>query len=456
MKESAIMKLWPPCLLAFLLLPIYAFADYNYYSHLPNTVKTLQPIHVGDSQSIDLYLNQKTENNLLISASLQETRTKNYLSQYFSPWQRMSYGRVAYYRHYENGQINAYRGNLGIGENFQVHRPVWFQRIEANIDIAHFPNSNQDAIAIDNTYVRLFPTIEPHFGATHVAGSGYPLDDFQLSVEWAGTPLHVLHYTQDGAWAFVLTPSVSGWVRTESIATVDDAFISQWHQKQFAALIQRKQGIRDSQWYYRFEGYLGAIFPFIQSTSTGLEILIPVKDINNQAAIKTTTLSHEKAALMPWSATPAHVALLIKQLLGEPYGWGGLYFYGDCSSTLKGLYTPFGIWLPRNSAAQALAYKNISLQTLSPEERRAAILKQGKPWMTLISVTGHVMLYIGESQGEVMTFQNVWAMVTMSRTNQVGRDVIGRAVLMSLKLSYGETGMFPQIDADNLRMTFLN
>lgn len=30
-----------------------------------------------------------------------------------------------------------------------------------------------------------------------------------------------------------------------------------------------------------------------------------------------------------------------------------MYFYNDCTAELKNLFTPFGIWLPRNSGAQA-------------------------------------------------------------------------------------------------------
>ena len=42
---------------------------------------------------------------------------------------------------------------------------------------------------------------------------------------------------------------------------------------------------------------------------------------------------------------------------------GGLYNNRDCSSMIKDLYSPFGIWFPRNSKSQATnigRLKNIS------------------------------------------------------------------------------------------------
>ena len=32
--------------------------------------------------------------------------------------------------------------------------------------------------------------------------------------------------------------------------------------------------------------------------------------------------------------------------MGCPYGWGGMYFYNNCSAELKSLFTPFGFGYP--------------------------------------------------------------------------------------------------------------
>lgn len=62
---------------------------------------------------------------------------------------------------------------------------------------------------------------------------------------------------------------------------------------------------------------------------------------------------------MPIKSSPKNFAKLIKSMVCKPYGWGNLYFNNDCSSEIRSLMLPFGIFLPRNSADQAQAGKNI-------------------------------------------------------------------------------------------------
>lgn len=61
---------------------------------------------------------------------------------------------------------------------------------------------------------------------------------------------------------------------------------------------------------------------------------------------------------------------VVDLILHSKYGWGGLYQERDCSSMIRDLYAPFGIWLPRNSFQQAKIGKVISLKTLSSEQKR--------------------------------------------------------------------------------------
>lgn len=436
-------------------VPAILLADYSYFKHLPSHVKSYQPISVHSTQDIYQFVPKKTRNKILISKSSQQKYVHEFMSHYFSPWrEHIGYITLDFLRRYIVRETDFYQHHLGLGENFHQHTQAWFKQIQDNMDMKKYPNNIQEAITVDNAYIRLFPTISPHFGDQHEAGNGYPFDDFQLSVAWAGTPVHILQMSADGAWAFVMTPSVSGWVEAKTLATVDRKFMARWRKEKYIAMITRKYPIKDVKGHYRFDAYLGSVLPLDHSTKEAYSVLAPVKDINNKAQLVLASIPKVAARSMPWLPTPEHFAMLIHQLLGVPYGWGGIYYYGDCSSSLKSLFAPFGIWLPRNSAAQARAARNMSLENLLPKARRAAILKYGKPFTTLISVTGHVMLYIGKYKGDVMTFQNVWAFATMSRNRKMGRDIIGRAVLMPLKLSYGRSGIFPQIDAAGLRITF--
>lgn len=449
------MKKYFSLLILCLCLPTLASADYRYYQNLPLHVSAQSVISIHNTQNIFHFIDSKTENKRLITEAQQLRDYHAFLDRLFSPWRkRLSYLAAEQMRQVALSEKVAYQHALGYGENFHQHRKVWFDEIANNMNLAKFPSHDEKAIAVNNAYIRLFPTMVPHFGANHDAGSGYPFDDFQVSVLWAGTPVRVLHLSKDSAWAFVLTPSVTGWVQVSALASVSNQFMSKWEDAAFVAITKREIAIKDVNGHYRFDAYMGSVFPLVKPAKGGFEILVPVKDGDNNARTVSVVLSNSEAAPMPWAATPLHFATLIHELLGEPYGWGGLYFYGDCSSTMKSLFAPFGIWLPRNSASQAQSSRNVSLSNLNPVERQAAILKQAKPFTTLISVTGHIMLYIGDYHGEPMTFQNLWAFATMSRSGKLGRSIVGRAVLLPLQLSYGKTGMFPQIDGQNLRLTF--
>jgi cell wall-associated NlpC family hydrolase len=66
---------------------------------------------------------------------------------------------------------------------------------------------------------------------------------------------------------------------------------------------------------------------------------------------------------------------MANELIGEAYGWGGLYQNRDCSAMVRDMFSPFGIWLPRHSEDQAReGGEFIDLTTFSPEEKEKVIL----------------------------------------------------------------------------------
>ena len=82
-------------------------------------------------------------------------------------------------------------------------------------------------------------------------------------------------------------------------------------------------------------------------------------------------------------------------MMGQPYGWGGYLFNRDCSLAMRDLFVPFGVWLPRNSSAQAKAWQYISFVKASPAGKEGIIKDEGVPFATLLWLRGHITLYIG-------------------------------------------------------------
>jgi hypothetical protein len=126
------------------------------------------------------------------------------------------------------------------------------------------------------------------------------------------------------------------------------------------------------------------------------------------------------------------MAKLMSQMEGEPYGWGGLFGYRDCSGTIRDLFVPFGLWLPRHSSDQAERGKRIDLSGLSLEEKTKRIRQGGVPFRTLLWMPGHVMLYAGSFRGEIVIFHAFWGIRTVENGKE-GRKVIGRTVFTSLE-----------------------
>jgi cell wall-associated NlpC family hydrolase len=121
-------------------------------------------------------------------------------------------------------------------------------------------------------------------------------------------------------------------------------------------------------------------------------------------------------------------------MIGQPYGWGGYGGNRDCSALLRDLFLPFGLWLPRNSAAQAKYGRVTSLAGLTPEAKEQTLLRQGQAFLSLVSMPGHIALYLGNYKGRALIFHSLWGLRMTSRpaifgAQRSGRALVGKAVV---------------------------
>jgi len=354
---------------------------------------------------------------------------------------------------------NLPKSEKGFGANFQLYvNTNLVNKIKENMNLGQFKNleykpSNR-AIAVKNLLVRVFPTIEPYFDDFNKAGEGYPFDYFQDSALWIGTPVYVIGITQDSEWLYVLTPHLIGWVQSDGIAKTDNEFINKWQmatKNKMGAIISTETLINDVTKKHNLRYYIGSVFPvdtnFICKDKE-VAILIPYSDSEHNAKITTAIASNEQVAIMPLTATPSNFSKVISALLGRTYGWGNSYFYNDCSAELLNLYTPFGIWLPRNSAAQSsnksVLSQVIDLSKKTEDERLSDLIKFGKKFTTFIYIKGHIMLYIGgfsdsndpDPQKQTpMTYQNMWGLRPEDNSYRV---IIAKSCFFPLKKKYDE------------------
>ncbi|WP_118184421.1 SH3 domain-containing C40 family peptidase [Paraburkholderia phosphatilytica] len=337
---------------------------------------------------------------------------------------------------------------VGYGMNFRAHTRAWIDAIARNVDAGQFTRANsydasRRAIATTTLPVRELPTLDPSFYDYRIAGEGYPFDNLQVSAVRPGTPLYMLGTSADGSWSYVQTPDVQGWVRSDGVASVDDAFVHTWRvasRGRLGVVVAASVPVRDDRGVYRFDAPAGTLLPLQPASTAGnAGMLVPARNPDGQAVIRTATLDASDVAIAPLTATPRHLATLLKALIGRPYGWGNTNFDNDCSSELQSIFAAFGVWLPRHSSTQMSAGHMIDLSQSTPAERLDYLSRHGEAMHTLVYIGGHVMLYLGNASvdGHVVpiVYQDIWG---LRPADDSLRAVVGGSVILPLLPRYPE------------------
>lgn len=429
-------------------------------------------------QKISSWINSNDENydTPILKADIQQKHFDLYYTHYFgslSPWNAEYVTRIlrhsspddiksteqAIIRHYSNERKSG--DQIGYGENFHPHDKEWISKIAENIDIDQFSGltyqANNRGIAIDNLHARALPTDDVYFYSHKLAGQGYPFDNLQISALWAGTPVYIVGETRDHAWMLVITPDFIGWVKSSGIARADNGFITAWSKSakyKLFAITRTQTSIVNEKSNFLFSAYVGAVFPGNDTGADSIKLMVPAADSDHYAVIKYANVPLDSATPMPLMASPHHFADLMNALIGRPYGWGGMYFYNDCSAELKSLLAPFGIWLPRHSSQQVTVGKMVDMSSATAEKRLAYLRENGERFLTLVYIGGHVVMYIGNDNNHVLTYQNMWG---LSPSPSTRREVIGRSVIFPMLLKYSEdTGLNSQANKKFFQVSYLS
>ena len=428
------------------------------------------------AQTVSNYISPNDPNYTknLLTPEAQAARLKLFYRHYYdsssnglSPWSEAMVNAVLpHIKQVETGVLNEFREPNHYAENFRVHTKTWWPKLQENsnlntLDTAVFQAENR-AIVVSNTMARALPDAAPDFLDAKIPGEGFPFDNLQVSSLWVGTPLYVMSTSKDKAWSLVLTPDAYfAWVKSSDIAYTSPEFILHWQkaaEKQLGAITKTAASVLSTAGHFQFSTYIGAVFPLISDTGADASILIPVKNMQQQARVKRAVISHDAITKMPFAATPEHMAGLIKALQDRPYGWGGAFFLNDCSQEMKSLFTPFGIWLPRNSGMQQAFNQTTDLSSSTPDARLSIVKSDAHPLMTLIYVKGHILLYVGNAEVNhetvPMSYQNVWGNFT---TDNKTRYVIGGSVFLPLLKQYPQnSAIYGQINKPKLKLVHLD
>lgn len=379
-------------------------------------------------QDLNIYAKAVGPDKPLLDAGEQATQDARFNRIFFGPWQM----RKTSVRKRDVAAI------FHRARGFKHGDTRWTQEewdgLGRNARLQAFPSRNQAAITLRNTDLREMPTHQTRFAEPTPDPKANPFDYFQYSLLPPGTPVLIAHTSLDGRWHFVECPVAAGWVDAEDIALVDESFEQAYRNGRYAALLRDKVRLPglgrnggDGQ------ASIGTILPLAgENADGGLRVLIPIRRPDGAAQIAEIDLAPGDARRKPLPLTAGNVARVGNVMMGQRYGWGGMFGERDCSALIRELFTPFGLWLPRNSGAQARLGEVLSLEGLSFKEKESVILRDGVPFLSLVGMRGHIVLYVGRYKSRPAIFHNIWGVRTIEEGNDDARFVIGRAVVTSI------------------------
>ncbi len=376
------------------------------------------------------YLDTLTAHQPLLSADEQQKQAIDLLERHFIPWHTdlpLESTNSPFWA------IDWIEKKMVFGENL---RPVGQARIQTLINLTSretYPSLNRRAITVRRSDLRALPTPKPLFNNPAKAGAGFPFDNLQHSSVPANTPLHVSHISEDGAWVFAETTWVYGWLPVNDLAWIDEEFARGFETGHYLAPIQDQVPVYDAGGLFRFNSGMGALFPLINTGPARHEVLIAIADEDRQALLTKAVVPLDSGEVFPLPLTSGQLASLAGHMVGQAYSWGGSLADRDCSSTIRDLFVPFGLWLPRNSSKQAKQGTVIPLSELSPNQREKHLIDEGIPFLTLVRIPGHIMLYIGTHEDRAAVLHTIWGLRTQDLWGNDGRWVVGKTVITTLE-----------------------
>ena len=396
---------------------------------------------VGCSTKSDVEVKiEKGDSNLSIvpqnirqySSELDATSTKvsqsKFEKQYFSIWNSPT---TLGDKDSVQWAFNTFKFGKSYAENLQLHNQEFFDEMKNNSDFENYLSLNKRAISLKEVNVRAFPTDRPLLRDPQKAGEGFPFDYLQNSTVHANKPLLVTHYSKDREWVHIFSSFAYGWVKVNEITFLEKKYTDLWQKAEQILITKENEPIYSLNGEFLFKSKIGMMFALIDENETEYTVLTVSSYKSTQPLFLKSKISKQSANKGILSFSTENMDLIVDEMLESNYGWGGMYGQRDCSSTLRDLYTPFGIWLPRNSYQQSKVGDVLSLEELSDEEKITTIKEKAIPFKTLLYKKGHIVLYVGTFNDEIIVFQNTWGIRTKENGVE-GRFIIGKTIFSTL------------------------
>ncbi len=372
---------------------------------------------------------------------------------YFSVW---SYKRPPEKASTARWPFRVYTKGCAYGENLQLIQQSWYDEMLKQANFKQFGKVSRYGMTLHFSSLRNFPTHKPLFRDPNRAGEGFPFDYLQNSAVHANEPVFISHYSKDRAWTYVYTSYASGWLPSYTIAYLNKKERKKWKKAKPVYLLKEKVALTDTQGHFLYYSRIGMRLSFIKKRGLYTYARAVAPGAFNKPTFVTIRFKNSDVTTKPLLLNQKNLTKITQGVMKSNYGWGGLYEERDCSSTLRDIYTPFGIWVPRNSKQQSRVGKVISLKGLTPQQKEKKIIAKAIPFETFLHRKGHIMLYLGTYDDNIMILHNMWGIKTVDDHAEEGRVIVGKVVISTLDIGSEQRGydynssLLPSLDRMNI------
>ena len=306
-------------------------------------------------------------------------------------------------------------------ENGQVFGDSDYAELEIAVDRVSLPAevSVQWGVVVERASMRSYPT----FTRVLKSVDDRDLDRFQETGVFPGQRLALLHESADGQWWFAVNYHYAAWVPKKAVAVGEREQLEQWYGQSSHLMVTgasvytnyNPEDARTSE--VRLD--MGVSLPLLSAKEVGHNVhgqnpfasyivSLPVRAQDGALEFVPALIGRGRdVSVGPLAYRPSQILRQAFKFLGERYGWGHDYNARDCTGFVGEVYKSLGILMPRNSGQQGTS-DFAPTQTFAEGDHAARVKAlKGLSVGDLIYIPGHVMMYIGEVDGEPYVIHDV-------------------------------------------------
>ncbi|GAB3781312.1 SH3 domain-containing protein [Dyella agri] len=317
-------------------------------------------------------------------------------------------------------------------------QPVPAATLDALVDalaLADIPaqQPTRYGLVVRRAALRAFPTALRVFSEK----GDTDIDRFQETAEFPGTPVVIAHASRDGQWLFVVSPRYAAWTKKDNVAEGSAAevfgYAEQAPYRVITGATEHTVFTPERPELSQLQLDMGTRVPLQaglppdepvngQTAQAAWTLRLPYRDAGGKLAFSPALLQKSTDSAPDYlPLTRANIIRQAFKFLGERYGWGHAYDGRDCSGFVSDVYRSMGVQMPRDTSKQsvspALSHRLFTAKD-SREARLAAVraLQVGD----LVYIPGHVMMVIGQRDGQPYVIHDVGGMSWRRSDGSIG------------------------------------